>query len=95
MWKPRLRAVAAYAALSLGCTVSAFYLTGQFSTGSEELTFVSSLFATRYFLVFFAAGALLAIEPNYVSAKVATAPHWLKILPFVVVALCLENQWRL
>jgi len=87
--KYRWRAVAFYWLLSLACTSTSLYLTGQVSLGYEETTIVGSVFATGYFIVFFAAGALLSIEREVVASTIRNLSRLKVFFLFVLVGLCL------
>jgi peptidoglycan/LPS O-acetylase OafA/YrhL len=89
-----LRAVTGYWLFSLACTTFSFYVTGQNSTGYDETTITGSMFATGYFIVFFALGALLAIERERVVLKIANLPRWMKVFLFAVVTGCLLKSSR-
>ncbi len=64
------RAVAVYGFVSLTCTLWALKTDGIVLTGFKESTFVHSLAATIYFIVFFAAGAVLALNRIKIRAKI-------------------------
>ena len=87
--KYRQKAVIYYGVFSLGCTILSLCTTGRLSAGTGETTFIASLLATGFFIVFFAAGALLAIERENVALKIANSPRWKKIVFFTIVAVCL------
>jgi len=83
------RALLLFSFLSLACTILEWHTTGRISTGLDETTVVASFLATGFFIVFFAAGALLAVNRDRVALQVANIPRSKKILLFTIVAMCL------
>ena len=77
--------VAAYAALSLACTLWLWHATGKVAYGFVEDSFSQTVVVSGYFVVFFAAGAWLAIERQRVAQTVQTVPLSFK---FVLAMLC-------
>ncbi len=77
-----------FALLSLACTILEWHTTGKISTGLDETTFFTSFLATGFFIVFFAAGALLAINRTKVALRIANFPRWKKISLLTIVAIC-------
>jgi peptidoglycan/LPS O-acetylase OafA/YrhL len=83
------RALLLFSFVSLACTILEWHTTGRISTGLDETTVFASFLATGFFTVFFAAGALLAVNRDRVALQVANIPRSKKILLFTIVAMCL------
>jgi peptidoglycan/LPS O-acetylase OafA/YrhL len=83
------RALIMLQTLSITCTLGILYITGIVIKGYEEDTFLLSLFDTGYFIIFFAAGAYLAIERQWVAEKISSLPKWcvLLLIPIIIVLL--------
>ena len=78
------RAFAIYAVISIASTTLSFLTTGKISTGSVETTTLGSILVSGFFIVFFAAGALLCIERKRVALAIEGLPRWKKILLSIV-----------
>jgi peptidoglycan/LPS O-acetylase OafA/YrhL len=89
----RAIAVAAYGLLSLGCTVLSYILTGQISNGIEN-SVPASLLASAFFIVFFAAGAWLAVEREAVVSSVSKLSGASRFIVIAAVAGCLLKSGR-
>lgn len=76
----RTFALAALLALSLACTESLLLRNGNVITGFSEDTLLVTLVDSLYFVVFFAAGAWLALERNAVSETVDRLPASARVL---------------
>jgi len=63
-----------------------FYTEGIVIKGYAENTFMQTFFDTGYFIVFFGAGAYLAIERERVGSMIANLSWWIQIFLFVIVA---------
>jgi len=88
------RAVGFFGVASALCTFLSFFLTGKMSNGIEETTIIASLLASGFFVVFFAAGALLSIEKQAVAASIAALSSPQKTILFLAVGLCLTKAGK-
>ena len=66
--------VAACLAVSVACTGGLYETTGRVAYGFIETAFVQTLAVTGFFIVFFAAGAHLALESGRIAARVRALP---------------------
>jgi peptidoglycan/LPS O-acetylase OafA/YrhL len=80
--KYKWRAVLLYLAISVACTEWLLFTTGRVARGTDDETFVTTIFETGYLVVFFACGAYLAIARQKVSFQIASLPLWGKTLLF-------------
>ena len=85
----RWRAVLVYFLVSVGCAVSLFFANGEIASGSNDASFAATILETGFFIVFFAAGAYLAIAREKVSIEIAKLPLWSKALMSAATAYCI------
>ena len=76
------RSFLAFWLLSFVCTLWSLDITGSVILGYQETTFIRSFLDTGFFIVFFAAGANLAIERKTVMLKIAILSKRMKSLLF-------------
>jgi peptidoglycan/LPS O-acetylase OafA/YrhL len=88
IWVTRFKwlSVIALLALSIVCTEVNFFRKGVVLTGYQEETLPETLLDTTYFLVFFAAGACLALEHTRIAEIVSRLSTPVKGLLFVIAA---------
>lgn len=88
IWVTRFKwlSVIALLALSIVCTEVNFFRKGVVLTGYQEETLPETLLDTTYFLVFFAAGACLALEHTRIAEAVSRLPAPVKGLLFLFAA---------
>jgi len=83
----RWLAVAGLFVLSVICTEATFSYRGLVLTGFQEPTFPETLVDTSYFVVFFAAGAALALDRDRVVYVLIRLPRLVKAMLFAAVAV--------
>src|ERR1700761_6670467 len=82
----RWLAVAGLLVLSVGCTEATFMYRGLVLTGFQESTLAKTLIDTAYFIVFFAAGARLALDRDRIVDLVTRLPIPVKAMLFAGAA---------
>ena len=85
----RIKSVLVWWLVSIICSVWILFTTGTIIEGTQTSSFVDGLFATVFFIVFFAVGALLAVERERVSAWIGALSKWKILILFLVAAYCL------
>ena len=83
------RSILGYWLFSILCSMSLLSMTGTVALGYEEDTFAETFLDTGFFAVFFAAGAYLALNREWVAHKIAGTATWIRMVLFVAVAYCL------
>jgi len=83
------RSLLVFWTLSIVCTIWSLDLTGMVILGYQEATFARSFLDTGFFIVFFAAGAYLAIERQTMMLKIANLSKRMKALLLLVLIYCL------
>lgn len=78
-----------WAVVSVLCTELVLFGTGTAIQGTDPETFGRTFVDTAYFIVFFAAGALLAVRRDVVAYHVGSLPQWAKLIPIPVLAYLL------
>ena len=93
----RAASMLAFFLVSGASTLRMLEISGSAIGGFSEETFLRSLLDTTYFIVFFAAGALLALKHNEVASRVAKTPRWAIVFLCLATAYCIlktDYNWR-
>lgn len=77
-----------YGLLSITCTALVYYQRGVMVGGYDALSFSESLLSSAFFIIFFAAGAFLAIHRGKVADFVARQSVWKRLFCIVLLAFC-------
>jgi peptidoglycan/LPS O-acetylase OafA/YrhL len=85
----RAASMLAFFLVSVAATLRMLDISGSVIGGFSEETFLRSLLDTAFFVVFFAAGALLAITHKEVALRVANAPRWTQVILCLAAGYCL------
>jgi peptidoglycan/LPS O-acetylase OafA/YrhL len=74
--------------LSCLCTLSTLHATGNVADGITDATVLRSFISTGYFIVFFACGALLAIERRSIVPAMTVLAGWRRVTLYIIFLGC-------